>query len=258
MRTPRARCESNIYHVVARGTGRQVIFEGDADRDRFLAILDEALGAGEAELYAWCLMSNHVHLLLRAPVEVLSALMRRVLGSYALYFNAKSGRVGHLFQERFSSEPVEDDAYLLAVVRYIHRNPVKAGLSDVESWPWSSYGEYLGRKGPCSVEFPLSVFGGKDGFVAFHAAEGDEPCLDVIEGRSATRAMPDECAADIAREVLDGEDLDGLKALEPQARDAYLARLKQAGLTIRQIERLTGVGRGTVQRAGRVSNPPSL
>ena len=256
MRIARKIGESNVYHVVARGTGRQVIFEGDDDRRRFLSILDKALDEFDAELYAWCLMSNHVHLLLRAPIERLSALMRKLLGVYALYFNAKSGRVGHLFQERFSSEPVDSDAYLVTVIRYIHQNPVKAGLSDVAGWPWSSYREYFGGARRCSTSLPLALLGGEREFERFHEQEANDRCLDVPEGRSATRGYPDERAAEIAREVLDGLLPGELKTLEAPERNARLARLKAAGLTIKQIERLTGIGRGTVQRV--VSNPPSL
>ena len=256
MRTARKMGESDVYHVVARGAGRQIIFEDDADRGRFLAALDRLLGDFPVELYAWCLMPNHVHLLLHAPLEVLSALMRRLLGSYALYFNAKSGRVGHLFQERFSSEPVDDDAYLLTVIRYIHQNPARAGISSVSSWPWSSYREYLGKPVRCSTEFPLAVFGGAEEFGRMHEVEVETRCLDVPEGRSATRGYPDERAAEMAREVLGDMPPSGLKALEVRERNEHLIRLKGLGLTIRQIERLTGIGRGTIQRV--VSNPPSL
>ena len=248
MRTPRKKNESEIYHVVARGTGRQIIFEDDKDREHFLVILKKLLAASPVELYAWCLMSNHVHLLVHAPDDSLSDLMRKLLGSYALYFNAKTGRVGHLFQERFMSEPVDDDPYLLVVIRYIHQNPVKANLSDLASWRWSSYHEYLDKPRLCTTEFPLSVFGSREEFEHFHEYLPDEKCLDVPMLRSATRGMPDEAALAIARQELDPLDPNEVKALDRAGRDRCLMLLKHAGLTIKQIERLTGIGRSIIQR----------
>lgn len=112
MRAQRAVSEAEIYHVISRGTGRQLIFECDGDRERYLALLGRAARQRQAVLYAWCLMGNHVHVLVRAPLERLSAMMRELNSSYAIWFNAKSGRVGHLFQGRFKSEPVDSDAYL--------------------------------------------------------------------------------------------------------------------------------------------------
>ena len=168
MRIPRVQSTADIYHVIARGTGRQIIFEDDDDRQRFLMYLSAALRDAGAELLAWCLMENHVHLLIHAPLPDLSAAMRRVCGTYALRFNAKTGRVGHLFQDRFKSEAVSDDAYLMTVVRYIHENPAKAGVGAVDAYPWSSYREYVGAPVLCTTDFVLEVFGGVDNFAAFH------------------------------------------------------------------------------------------
>lgn len=251
MRAKRKRSSADIYHVVARGTGRQIIFEEEDDYNRFLDVACRTFSDSDCELYAWCLMSNHVHLLIHAPLEALSTAIRRILASYALYFNVKSGRVGHLFQERFSSEPVNDDAYLITVVRYIHRNPVKAGLSSVSAYPWSSYNEFVGRPRVCNTAFVLEVFGGVEAFVRLH--EGGEPasCLDVPEPKRIAPALSDEKARALAKDMLAkrGVALEGLKGLEPTQRNRMLVELKMAGLTIRQIERLTGVGRATVQRA---------
>lgn len=258
MRLPRRQSETDIYHVVARGTGRQIIFEDDKDRATFVSMLSDLFGTSEAELYAWCLMSNHIHLLVHASINEMARRMRRLLSRYAIYFNAKTGRVGHLFQERYSSEPVNDEGYLLTVIRYIHQNPVKAKLGAVDEYPWSSYGEYMRERGLCATRFPMQVFGSKDEFVRFHAYDGTgTKCLDVPDGlRSATRAMPDERAVEIAQEVLGETSLDDLKALPVTERNEKIVALKQAGLSIRQIARITGIGRGSIQRAS-VSNPPS-
>ena len=120
--------ESGIYHVILRGVNRQAIFEDDEDSEQFLDILEGCKAVSGFEVLAYCLMGNHVHLLMRVGKEPLSTIFRRIASKYVYWFNVKYDRVGHLFQERFKSEPVEDDAYLATVMRYIHNNPVKAGI----------------------------------------------------------------------------------------------------------------------------------
>lgn len=255
MRTARKQSESETYHVISRGTGRQLIFEDDDDREAFLGLLGRHAEGQSIGILAWCLMGNHFHLLLRAPMERISLCMKSVCGLYAQRFNRKHGRTGHLFQERFKSEPIGDEAYLAVVVSYIHYNPEKAGIADYRSYPWSSYGEYVGRGGAhsiCEKEAVLGCLGGIDGFVKFHEARAaDAQAMDVDSLRSATRSMSDEGAIALAREVLGGRRLADLKALSRPERDESLGRLLAAGLSIRQIERLTGIGRGVIQSLSR-------
>ena len=159
MRTARRSGDSGIYHVVCRGSGRQLIFETDADRARYMNSLLELVSEFNAELLSWCLMDNHVHLLIRQQIDDLSQMMRRLNSGYALYFNLVHGRSGCLFQGRYLSEPVEDDAYLMTVVRYIHQNPLKAGMTSSCSYKWSSYDAYCTGIEPAGGEFVLAVFG---------------------------------------------------------------------------------------------------
>ena len=184
-------------------------------------------------------------------MQVLSRALGRVLGAYAIYFNGKSGRVGHLFQDRFTSEPVNDDAYLISVIRYIHHNPVKAGISTVDAYPWSSYSEYIGDPVWCATELPLSVFGGVEEFVRAHAAESSDECLDIPSERRGARTLSTERAVELANTVLAPMriGLEDIKGLDVAKRNRVLAALKRSGLTVRQVERLTGIGRNTVQRA---------
>ena len=137
--------ESNIYHVMLRGINRQEIFEDREDEDKFLTLLDEyKLRCGFA-VYGYCLMNNHVHLLLHGarnpcicrigdtevelgPGESCSQAMKRLGVSYVMFFNRKYARTGHLFQDRFKSEPIDGDPYFPLALRYIHRNPIKAGI----------------------------------------------------------------------------------------------------------------------------------
>lgn len=112
-RYKRAISPTGFYHVVARGNGRQTIFYSDADRRIFLKYLEEALRKYQITNIAWCLMSNHVHLLLRDNKQNLSKAIQLLLGKYASYFNKANERVGHLFQDRFSSSAIESDRHLL-------------------------------------------------------------------------------------------------------------------------------------------------
>jgi putative transposase len=151
-RPPRIDFPDAVYHVTSRGNGRADIFHSDEDRQRFLAQLAHHLHQCGVVLYAYTLMDNHLHLLVRTPRANLSRFMQRLLSSYALYSRYKHRRPGHLLQGRFKAKLVEDEVYLLAVTRYIHLNPVKIAacrrisrqqrLDRLNAYPWSSYGGY--------------------------------------------------------------------------------------------------------------------
>ena len=127
-----------------RGINQQDIFTDDEDDEKFLVILDHYRQKIELEISAYCLMGNHVPLLLKEGEEPLSNTIKRIGTSYVYYYNWQYDRKGHLFQNRYKSEPVEDDAYFLTVLRYIHQNPLKAGLTNnIASYLWSSYKEYI-------------------------------------------------------------------------------------------------------------------
>ena len=248
MRTQRTRSEANIYHIVARGSGRQLIFDDAADRVHFLETLENNLDASSVQMYAWCLMGNHVHLLLKGPMDAISTCMKNTLSSYAQYFNAKSGRTGHLFQGRFKSEPIDSDEYLLTVACYIHNNPVKAGLASAERYRWSSYREYMVAPRYCETDFILSLCSGREGFARLHSILVDAKCIDIEESEAPLRVASDASAREIAQNLLGSIALNEVKTLESSSRRKVILAMKRAGLSVRQIERLTGIGRNTVQR----------
>lgn len=129
-----------VYHLTARGDQREDIFLDDADRLIFLDLLAKEVHQQHWRLYAYCLMSNHYHLLIETPEGNLVNGMRRLNGVYTQVFNRRHGRVGHVLQGRYKSILVDKDAYLLELARYIVLNPVRAGMAQrVEDWPWSSY-----------------------------------------------------------------------------------------------------------------------
>ena len=117
-----------LHHIIARGIERKAIFRDDRDRDNFLERLGNNLMESRTPCYAWALLRNHFHLLLRSGATPISTVMRRVLTGYAVDFNRRHHRQGHLFQNRFKSILCQEDQYLLELVRYIHLNPLRAGI----------------------------------------------------------------------------------------------------------------------------------
>ena len=145
-RTQRAKAEFTTYHIIQRGNERKNIFSCDADKFRFLDIMAKTREKYNFLLYCYCLMNNHIHLLVNDNGNDISKLMKSINVSYVSYFNRVYERCGHLFQDRFRSEIVDNDPYLLQVSRYIHNNPVKAGIvARPGEYRWSSYNAYVGK-----------------------------------------------------------------------------------------------------------------
>ncbi|MBI5485497.1 MAG: transposase [Deltaproteobacteria bacterium] len=135
-----------FYHVTSRGNERKDIFKSRRDREKFLEYLASATERYGAVIHAYCLMSNHFHLLLETPAGNLSQIMSHIIGAYSTYFNIKRNRSGHLFQGRYKAILVEADEYAVELTRYIHLNPVKAGISvKAGEYQWSSYQSYTGK-----------------------------------------------------------------------------------------------------------------
>lgn len=164
-----------------RGNRRQPIFLDDDDRGFFLAKLRQLKSRFDFEIHAFVLMPNHVHLVIRRGHDPLHRFMAALLTSHARYFNRKYGLVGHVFQGRYRSLACEDETYLLRLVRYVHRNPLRAGLSDGIAYPWSSYGAYLVSAPDLLVDHApvLRRFGAeanvaRESFREFHESEEAE------------------------------------------------------------------------------------
>lgn len=245
------RTVTGFYHVCARGVGKQLIFEGDEDRWEFLELMRECCREAGVTVIAWCLMGNHVHLVLADYEDAMSAAMHRLLLTYARRFNKRTGRTGHLFQNRFDRRSLDTDRYLMAAIRYVHANPQEAGIALIERYPWSSFAEYLraydndttrGFSDPSCV---LELFESAEGFIAYSLStpDGSEPALcDMKETEWERHAFADKMAKSL------GVPLRGVKAAPPARRDTVIVGLHDAGFTVRQIERYTGIGKSTVSR----------
>lgn len=179
--------EDSLHHVMGRGVNRLPIFMRNTDREEFLKRLEQVSIRSDLLIYAWCLMPNHFHLLVRRRSIELSLAMRRLLTGYAQWFNKKHDRVGHLFQNRYKDKIVQEDGYFLVLVRYIHANPVKANLvklSSLESYPWTGHSTLVGGvdRSWQETDYVLSLFAddkrvARKKLISFMAnidADGDE------------------------------------------------------------------------------------
>ena len=177
---------TGYYHVMLRGINRESLFRRDADKMYFMQLVVEQQMDNMLELMAWCVMDNHVHMLLKSEKKAMSNAVKIISIKYAAYYNQSLNRIGPVFGDRFRSENIEDEPYLLGVLRYIHRNPVKAGLvNDEVAYSWSSYGEYLNAPRFVALgqkAFVLELFGNdSNSFVSFHKYENDNEYLEIRE-----------------------------------------------------------------------------
>jgi REP element-mobilizing transposase RayT len=138
-----------LHHIIVRGIERKKIFKDDADRDKFLERLGGILVDTKTPCLAWAIIPNHFHLLLRTGATPISSVMRSLLTGYAIYFNRRHRRSGHLFQNRYKSILCQEDAYLLELVRYIHLNPLRAKLvssyDELQSYPYGGHSAIMGK-----------------------------------------------------------------------------------------------------------------
>ena len=245
-RKARQKAESGIYHVMLRGIDRQLIFEDSEDYLRFLDIVQECRERCNFKLYAYCLMGNHVHLLLKVQNDGLETIFKRIGGRYVYYYNVKYQRIGHLFQDRFKSEPVDDDAYFLTVLRYIHQNPVKAKLcSRVEDYPFSSFAEYLHESTFVDTEFALSMIDPSE-FARFNNTPNSDTCMELVP--PARRAVTDTQAQVVIEKISHCKTITEFQELEEKKRERYIKKIYENGVSVRQLSRLTGISKGMVEK----------
>ncbi len=256
VRTAREKCDSGIYHIILRGINRQDIFYDDDDFQHFLKTVGQTKTENQYTVHAYCLMSNHIHLLIRENTDNISRIMSRIGSSYAWWYNRKYDRSGHVFQGRYGSECVEDNTYLLTVMRYIHNNPVKAGMVRVpEEYKWSSLQAYYGgREYPVKLtetDFILGIIHVErskavDRLREFMGQENDDKCLeDEIHKRKSDGEVKTEIET-----LMNGELIGKLQGMEKAQRNEILRKIKESeGVTLRQIARVTGLSLNIVYSA---------
>jgi putative transposase len=276
-----------FYHVTSRGNEQKDVFKSQRDREKFLEYLESATERYGAVVHAYCLMSNHYHLLLETPGGNLSQIMRHINGAYTTYFNIKRKRSGHLFQGRYKAILVEFDEYAMELSRYIHLNPVRAGMvTRPEEYRWSSYINYIGQ---CTaptwlkMETILDYFGkknkeamkkyrlfveellGKEYDSPFRntfgcAVLGTDEFREMVASQHLAEKEVDRAVPGIRQFKTSPEPVDILKAVasvtgenEKLARQVgmYLCH-KYSGKKLREIGELFGVGETAIAEARRL------
>lgn len=246
--------ELKVYHVILRGVNKQDIFLSKSDYSKFLEIIGQTKEKFEYEIYAYCLMNNHIHIVIYDKNNNLSRIMQCVEGSYANFFNKKYERVGHLFQNRFLSKKIENREYLKMVCRYIHKNPLKAGIARTDEYKWSSYKEYIKYNKLIDTRFLLSIFSenieeAKEEFIKFHNIESNKEIYDFMEYEMQEK-ITDEQLIKYICDLINVENVYEILKLDTKERNRVLMIIKEnKNIKSIQIARVLGINRKIVERA---------
>lgn len=235
--------EGGYRHVIIRGIGKQILFEDEYDNLFFLRKLDRYSKETDVPVCAYCLMDNHVHLLIHDLGLNTPLLMKKIGVSYSAHYNGKYERTGHLFQDRYKCENINDDRYYLTVLRYILRNPEKAGICVTEKYRWSSYRAYGDSSSFLDQSLTYELIKDEQEYHDYITAENHDSCME-FAGRK-----DDEWAKDVIQRTLGASSGTVIQNYGRRERDRALKSLKSEGMSIRQIERLTGINRGVIQNA---------
>ena len=246
-RNSRNKSSTGIYHVMLRGIDKRKIFLDNEDRYFFIEKMIEAKEKGGFDLYAYCLMDNHVHLLIKESEE-LGTSVKRITVGYVGWHNNKYGRVGHLFQNRYASEVVEKDGYLLTVLRYIHQNPIKAGIvKDIEEYLWSSYKEYINYYSNKDYKIKADMISGyfncQKAFEDYMRQENTDKCIEYNENNKLTEVELKEL-------MLEKVDINKLKTLSKKERNSIIKTIyTETEVSIRQLSKVLGLGKAIIESA---------
>ena len=250
-RPPRILSDTGLYHVIFRGLNRQNIFEEKEDYQKLKEIIKKVKEEKKFELYAYCMMTNHVHLFLKEEnLGDIKKIMHKILTTYVVWYNRKYQRSGSLIGNRYKSEPIEDENYYFELIRYIHQNPVKAGLiQTVNDYKWSSYNEYIKQSEDLvDINFTLEALDDDKNkaisyFIQLHQTLITDACFSL----SDTKKLTDEQLKRKIFKVIKMEPSE-IAVKEKTERNELLFTLRRNGFTIGQLERLTGVSRGIISR----------
>lgn len=262
-RYARVRSEKQVYHIMLRGNNREKIFIDEEDKTRIIDTLEDKKKAEEYLLYAYCVMDNHIHLIIKEGKDSISRIVKRIAASYSYYFNKKYKRIGHVFQERYKSENIEDERYLLAAIRYVHQNPVKPGIGTIDGYRWSSYMDYIGKgRKITDTEEILGIFSNSHEkaireFERFNQEFTEESFLDVGEEREIGQGNVREYIHRYLAEK--GLGIQDLKNITNRSIREELIKilLEKSDLSLRGIAATLGLSREMIRRTA-VSRDLSL
>ncbi len=249
-RNARYRSSLNMYHVIIRGINKQNIFLDTQDKLKFVKELINTKNKYCFKIYAYVLMANHVHLVLKDGEIDVSKIMHRLQVCYSEYFNKKYDRIGHVFQGRFTSKNIEDNEYLKYVIRYVHINPDKAGIGKYDSYQWSSYKEYVETDNDESLTDKndiLELYGNNPdeaiaNFKMFHKEKSRYSYNEEDSEFELTNRLDDEIIIKIIIENMGLKSIYDVQKLNNKYRDEILLKmLAIRGTTVSQISRITGI-----------------
>lgn len=236
---------SGVYHIMVRGVNKQLIFNDDKDRRMFIRLMYYYKTKLKCNIYAYCLMNNHVHILFEDKEFLISDFMRNITSVYAGEFNKKYKRVGHLFQDRFKSIYVYNDDYLLRLVRYIHRNPERAGICKTEEYKWSSYKEYI--YDPKVIEnnkVLLKLDSNKKNAIKKFKEFVRDKSEEELDKIYSLEKLKDEEAAMLIKNITKVSDISLIKSYSKSQKKEVITRILQiSNLTDNQIARVLGISK---------------
>lgn len=242
---------TGVYHVILRSINQQEIFYDNTDRRKFLKCLKETKEKYHYDLYAYVLMHNHVHLVIMDKEDKLSKVIQSLAISYALYFNKKYNRIGHVFYNRFKSKYVENLPYLLNIIRYIHFNPEKAGMCKYSEFYWSSYHEYSQFSRLIKTEKVLKMAEmSKKDFENFHVEYERIKGYEKDEFEIERVKVSDEQVINEIKEMFNIENIVSIQNEKVDKRDKMIAKIiSEMQIEKRQLARILGVNDRTIFRA---------
>lgn len=258
-RKARVRAKSGVYHVVIQSASLKEFFRDEEDYLQFILTLDTKMRTDTEDetdipsgaLYAYCLLPTHVHLLIKEDIEDISMIMKRIGSSYVHYMNRKYGVDGTLFKGRFKSEPVEDEGQLYELIRYIHQNPKWHRLvEDLDDYRYSSWHEYVGGESrlPNLCSRPEGLAPMTEGELRDFLSAPLSADTYFIESTEPSKPKPSDAQVWILTMKMAGvNNRRDFQRLPDGTRRETLSNLRKQGASVRQLEKLTGVGRGVIQ-----------
>ena len=246
-RHSRIKSKTNIYHVMSRGLNKHLLFDDEEDYLRYLQLLDDIKKEYRIKIYAYCLMSNHVHIIIKDDEEMISTAMRMLNSRYAMYYNKKNNRVGYVFSDRFKSEAIETKEYLMKCIRYIHQNPVKENIcKKTYNYKFSSIHAYRRDKGNLYhiVEKP-SIFNklNKEEFLKWNEAPTSDKCMDIANNKLSDK----EVIAELLK-VANVKKVNEFRNMEEPIKMIVILKLIDKGIPMMQLSRITGIYYSKIQK----------
>lgn len=244
---------TNTYHILLRGINKQDIFLDSNDKNKLWTSIKKAKDKYQFKVYAVAVMDNHVHLAIYDPNDEMSKIIHQICTSYAMYFNKKYERVGHVFQNRFKNICIDKVSYLLNLTRYIHKNPEKDGICEMKKYKWSSYKDYVNQNNCeiAEIDLILELFDTDrvkaiKKFINYHLLDSEEYFDREFEFDDV---LSDEKACEIIKKELKIENILSIQNYNKQIRDEIIYKISKIyGVYPKQIARILGMSMRNVQR----------